>query len=71
MSDLFDLPKDIPIPQDDGACDHLTEMLMPKIELCSTNNRIVDLSSEAQSPTIVFFIPELASHQSLPLQIGI
>lgn len=57
MSDLFDLPKDLPIPQDDGACDHLTGMLLPKIKLCSTINRIVDLSSEAQAPTIVFFYP--------------
>ena len=57
MRDLFDLPKDLPIPQDDGACHHLVGMSLPKVELSSTNDRLVNLTLEAQNPTILFFYP--------------
>jgi len=29
--DIAELPKDLPVPQDDGACDHLTAMLLPPV----------------------------------------
>ena len=28
-----DLPKDLPVPQDDGACDHLTGLRLPQLAL--------------------------------------
>jgi peroxiredoxin len=57
MRDLFDLPKDLPVPQDDGACDHLVGMTLPKIKLTSTDGRSVDLFSESLEPTVLFFYP--------------
>ena len=41
---LYELPKDLPVPQDDGACDHLTGMGLPQMGLQSTGGRSVDLS---------------------------
>jgi hypothetical protein len=32
----MELPKDLPIPQDDGACNHLTSMELPSLALRST-----------------------------------
>ena len=40
----MELPKDLPIPQDDGACKHLTGMRLPSVALRSTRGRMVDLS---------------------------
>ena len=44
---VMELPKNLPVPQDDGACDHLTGMALPQIELYSTHGRTVDLSSRS------------------------
>jgi peroxiredoxin len=42
---LADLPKDLPVPSDDGACDHLKNTKLPSIKLSTTNNSQVDFSS--------------------------
>ncbi|TMJ07484.1 MAG: peroxiredoxin, partial [Bacillati bacterium ANGP1] len=34
--DLTRLPPDLPVPQDDGACDHLAGRRVPAIALPST-----------------------------------
>lgn len=38
MTNLNQLPSDLPIPQDDGAADHLVGMSLPAISLGSTAN---------------------------------
>lgn len=43
----FELPENLPIPLDDGACRHLTGLFLPSIVLTSTAGRIVDLSRQA------------------------
>ncbi len=57
VRDLNSLPSDLPVPQDDGACDHLNQMKVPKVALRSTNERDVDLQKQSQKPTILFFYP--------------
>jgi hypothetical protein len=57
MSDLFDLPKDLPVPEDDGACDHLPGKDLPGLALLSTAGRKVRLDEQAQSRTVFFFYP--------------
>lgn len=57
MSDLLNLPKKLPVPQDDGACAHLEGLTVPAVTLQSTDGRIVDLAAESQKPTIIFFYP--------------
>jgi len=53
---LYALPKDLPVPQDDGACDHLAGMTLPPIGLPSTRGRVVDLSRLAGT-TVVYVYP--------------
>lgn len=45
MQTLTDLPKDLPIPSDDGACDHLQNTKLPSIALPTTNDSLVDFAS--------------------------
>jgi len=53
---LHELPKDLPVPQDDGACDHLKGMKLPAIALQATGGRKVDLSS-LKGITVVYIYP--------------
>ena len=53
---VYELPRDLPVPQDDGACDHLTGMRLPSIALPSTAGRIVDLSA-LPGVTVVYCYP--------------
>ena len=41
---LARLPEDLPVPQDDGASDHLKGMSLPRLPLMATNGELVDLS---------------------------
>ena len=61
-----ELPKDLPVPQDDGACDHLTGMKLPALALASTRGRWVDLSTLAGT-TVVYIYPRTGRpDQELP-----
>jgi peroxiredoxin len=42
---LYEMPKNIPVPVDDGACNHLTGMRIPTVALMSTSGRVVDLAN--------------------------
>jgi peroxiredoxin len=53
---LHELPKNLPVPQDDGACDHLAGMKLPSIALPSTRGRTVDLSSLGGA-TVIYVYP--------------
>lgn len=58
--DLLNLPPDLPIPLDDGGCDHLVGMAMPPITLLATDDRRVrlDQPDPAGAPrTVVFAYP--------------
>ena len=55
-ADLTAVPANLPVPEDDGACDHLRGLKVPPIPLASTDGRIVDLSA-GQGISIVFFYP--------------
>ena len=54
--DLSNLPKDLPVPIDDGACSHLKGMKIPDIELLSTSDRDVNLS-KLSSWVVIYFYP--------------
>lgn len=63
---VMELPKDLPVPQDDGACDHLTGMALPQIALDSTRGRTVDLSS-LKGTSVVYIYPRTGRpDQDLP-----
>ncbi len=44
MTNYNELPTDLPIPQDDGACNHLVGMALPNVELRATDGAMVNLS---------------------------
>jgi peroxiredoxin len=56
LDNLYELPKDLPVPIDDGACDHLTGMALPSVPLPSTAGRLVDLS-RIKGQTVVYCYP--------------
>ncbi|MEO7726223.1 MAG: peroxiredoxin [Burkholderiales bacterium] len=53
---VMELPKDLPVPQDDGACDHLTGLKLPSVVLRSTDGHAVDLS-KLPGTTVVYIYP--------------
>lgn len=44
MQSYQTLPADLPVPADDGACQHLVGILMPDITLVSTQGSLINLS---------------------------
>lgn len=63
---IHELPKDLPVPQDDGACDHLTGMTLPPIGLPSTRGRVVDLSRLAGTAVVYIYPRTGRPDQELP-----
>lgn len=57
MAQLTDLPSDLPVPVDDGACDHLPGTAMPAITLPSTAGRMVDLSALPPGRMVIYAYP--------------
>ena len=53
---VYELPRNLPVPEDDGACAHLTGMRLPSIALPSTQGGEVDLSS-LPGRTVVYCYP--------------
>ena len=56
MKDLHILPKNLPVPIDDGACAHLLGSRIPAIALRATSGHSVDLSTYP-GWLVVYFIP--------------
>ncbi|MDP6574666.1 MAG: peroxiredoxin [Rhodospirillales bacterium] len=54
--DFHTLPDDLPVPVDDGACDHLTGMKVPSLALPSTAGGTVDLA-RADRPFVLYCYP--------------
>lgn len=57
---LYELPRDLPVPVDDGACDHLHGMRLPSIALQSTAGRMID-SSMLRGRTVIYCYPRTGS----------
>jgi peroxiredoxin len=53
---FYELPPNLPIPVDDGACRHLSGLRVPSVPLPSTAGRVVNLSSLA-GWTVVYCYP--------------
>lgn len=56
QSNYLDMPDNLPIPQDDGAADHLDGYKLNSILLKATNNELIDLS-KLTGTTVVFIYP--------------
>lgn len=53
---LYQLPDDLPVPTDDGACDHLRGLRLPSVPLRATDGREVDLAA-CTGRTVVYCYP--------------
>jgi peroxiredoxin len=56
LSQLIELPKNLPSPQDDGKSNHLDGMEMPSVVLRSTDGNLVNLANE-QGCIVVYCYP--------------
>jgi peroxiredoxin len=68
MTNLNQLPTDLPVPQDDGACDHLLGMPLPNVALLATDGSMVNLS---QLPgRLVIYCYPMTGQPNVPLPEG-
>jgi len=55
--DVYTLPANLPVPQDDGAADHLRGAAVPALALPATSGDLVSLAELARQPAVLFFYP--------------
>jgi peroxiredoxin len=56
--DVYSLPEDLPIPEDDGACDHLPRARIPAFSLRATTGGELDLAElTARGSSVLFIYP--------------
>lgn len=68
MISYQDLPENLPVPEDDGACDHLIGSRLPDIALPTTNGDFVNLSRQKKI-TVVYCYP-MTGRPGVPLPDG-
>ena len=66
MKDLSKLPDNLPIPADDGACDHLLGTSIPAVSIASTSGKTIDLG-ELVGITVFYFFPMIGRPDAPPL----
>jgi peroxiredoxin len=57
VSDYLSLPEDLPVPEDDGAADHLVGTAMPHVALASTGRSEVALDELGPGRTVLYVYP--------------
>lgn len=57
MSDYQSLPDDLPVPDDDGAADHLPGLRMPSVALACSRGGEIDLAALGSGRTILYVYP--------------
>lgn len=68
MTNLNQLPTDLPVPQDDGACNHLVGMPLPNVALLATDGSMVNLSQLAGR--LVIYCYPMTGQPNMPLPEG-
>jgi peroxiredoxin len=67
-ADYTQLPADLPVPEDDGAADHLTGLALPELQLPSTLGGPVDLAASGQERLVAYVYPRTGTPgQSSPV----
>ena len=57
MTDYTNLPDDLPVPEDDGAADHLRGQHMPVVRLPDSSGERVNLGDLGSGRSIVYLFP--------------
>jgi peroxiredoxin len=68
--DVYTLPEDLPVPEDDGACDQLPGRQLPGLELRATSGEQIDLAGIGAQGTAVVFIYPRTGKPGEPLPPG-
>ena len=68
MTNLNQLPTHLPVPQDDGACNHLVGMPLPNVALLATDGSMVNLSQLAGR--LVIYCYPMTGQPNVPLPEG-
>ena len=63
-----ELPQGLPVPVDDGACNHLKDAVLPHIQMESTQGRLVDVG--AITGWLVLYCYPMTGRPSVPLPTG-
>ncbi len=66
MKDLHQLPDNLPVPVDDGACHHLSGISIPSVSLSATSGRTLDPASFA-GLLVMYFYPMTGRPDAPPL----
>jgi peroxiredoxin len=66
MKDLSQLPDNLPIPVDDGACAHLLGARMPSIPLVATSGESIDMG-RLPGVVVAYFYPMIGRPDGPPL----
>lgn len=53
----LNLPADLPVPEDDGAADHLPGMKVPRVELVSTAGESVRIDELGEGRSVLYVYP--------------
>lgn len=69
LNNLQNLPANLPVPEDDGACQHLPGLRVPAAVLQATSGRRLDLSALPGVITVVYCFPMLG-RPDVPLPPG-
>jgi len=62
------LPNDLPIPQDDGAAQHLTGKRLPNVSLAATNGSVIEMGSIPGN--LVIYCYPMTGQPNVPLPDG-
>jgi len=68
MTNLNQLPTDLPIPKDDGATAHLKGMRLPSVSLLATNGLSIDIG--AMQGWLVIYCYPMTGHPNVALPDG-
>ena len=65
-NDLQQFPDDLPVPEDDGACDHLEGLILPRVTLPTTEGSTITFA-EIPGTTVIYIYPRTGRpDQELP-----
>ena len=67
-ADFFPLPKDLPVPIDDGAAAHLVGLELPSVSLVSTNDKNINIG-ELTGRWVIYVYP-MTGRPGVPLPDG-
>jgi peroxiredoxin len=68
-ADFSSLPSDLPVPENDGAADHLPGMAIPALTLPSTDSAVGDLAQLASGRLVAYVYPR-TGRPGEPLPLG-